>query len=120
MLTSRERRRLEIPHEPGEWIEIRLVSWEKLQQARQARLDGALDMARRVGMSLEGIQQTGERAEAKDSDKYDRGTLLRSAVVAWSYDARVTPDNVADLDEQTAGWLVEQIVAYQAEDRTKN
>ncbi|MCK9497188.1 MAG: hypothetical protein M0R75_17085, partial [Dehalococcoidia bacterium] len=50
---------------------------------------------------------------------YDQGSLLRAGIVSWSYDVEVTPDTIDALDERTARWCAEAIVAYTKGDRTE-
>lgn len=73
--------RLDIPHEPGEWIEIRPMRNSDLRTA---------DLT--------------DRRTALFS-------LMDTLIVAWSYPEPVTPENIAQLDVDTTRWLDEQIPA---------
>ena len=43
--------------------------------------------------------------------QYDAGTLLRGAVVSWSYSDKPTPGEIDDLEEETQQWLLGEILA---------
>lgn len=105
-------KRLDVPNEPGQWIEIRMLSWLKLEEAKKARLATIAEQAR----TFSGIDLTTAAANASQEDlaaaqdrvaSYDRMTLLREGLMAWSYTGDVDP---ADLDEPTAEWAARAIL----------
>jgi hypothetical protein len=107
-LCSLTTRKLFVPHEArekddkenildGEWIEIRPMSAKRLHL-----------------MTLEAKRMARESLAEDEADTDAEGfalssVLLREAIVSWSYDAPVTPDNVDDLDIATTTWLVGEI-----------
>lgn len=84
-----ETKRLEIPHEPGEWIEVRRLSGS---QESSAFTD----------------QKTGKARTIEES----MAELFSRAVVAWSYDAPTVKASYMALDAVTRDWLIEQIMAW--------
>jgi hypothetical protein len=93
-LCSLTTRKLDIPHEAGEWIEIRPLSAKRLHT-----------------ITLEAKRVAREAASADEMDTDAEGfalssVMLREAIVSWSYDAPVTQDTVDDLDIVTTTWLV--------------
>ena len=99
--------RIELEHEPGEWIEIKPVSWMVLRDARAARVARAIEPFIKLGpegiAALQGQpSRNGDMPQDEDAEEYDREMLLRKSVVAWSYEHPVTEPNVDDLDEETA------------------
>ena len=84
MLTSKHQIRIDLPHEPGEWIEARKPS---------------------ISMLLMGGVTT--------------VTLLQTCITAWSYPEPVTPENIADLDVETAQ-VVARALGTTPEAETKN
>lgn len=118
VLTSGIVRTLPIPHEPGQSMDLRLLSWTQLEKARAARLRAAVQTAEALGEAL--LRRLPERngadsaAEAEaDADPlapYDRLTLLKMGVVRWTYDTPVSEDALADLDETTAEWAARAVI----------
>lgn len=76
-------KRIEIPHEPGSWVEIRPIT---------ARM-------------FANVQRDGK------GESYSEITLrlLNGCIAAWSYDAAVSPENIDNLDPVTMNFLDEQM-----------
>jgi hypothetical protein len=105
-----------IPHEEGEWLRLRMLGGKKLQEARDVNSDRALATFRKMG--AEGIQAI-QKMTRQDADaalktdplaEYDIDVLLRAGIVAWSYDEKVTPQAVEELDEATRKWAATEIL----------
>jgi hypothetical protein len=123
-LTSSVVTRHEIPHEPGEWMRLRMLSWRELDLARQERVLAIARYHRSVGLDyLRDLQASAREPSADDNGRaaasptaddllasYDRGTLLRAGIVEWSYDPPVSPETIDALDEQTALWAARLLV----------
>lgn len=116
------RDQIPIPDEPGEWVTLRAVSDRKLREASQAQ-------SRDVMLNFKGLPEevikaavSGDRDKAeqalakKPEESYDWDMLCRSAIVAWSYSARPTPDEIADLTTKTKRWIVQQILEMSRDD----
>lgn len=101
-----------VPHEPGEWIETRLLSWGEMGDAQRAavrdsiRMSAAFTDQERAAMQAVAGEGTAPSEQAPE-DRYDPATLLKFAVVAWSYDAEV---EVEKLDARTGAWLLEVVI----------
>lgn len=131
-----------IPGETGEWIELRMLGWRALEEARQARqIDAlrtaaaagaeALNVANEVGATRDrlAIASTRDAAAAPDPTpdpkaddpmlQYDLGTLLRHGIVGWSYPEPVTLNNIDRLDEATAKWAGRELIEPVAEPEGK-
>lgn len=118
-LTGSITERRDVPHEEGNWFEFRQLSWTQLKEAREARGKAALrslrDTMETVGgetfaamQKAQAGQQTGDADAATQSldDQYDRATLLRLGIHAWSYPEPLTEENIGRLDEATALWAM--------------
>jgi hypothetical protein len=135
MLVGQVLKRVDHPTEAGVWFEFRRLPWRKLEEARRAtQIDGA-SLAKAYGAELVGMMQkqtlTPELLAAVEAEKaqrrgqYDTGVLLRAGIKTWSYgQGHPTPDEVDDLDEDTASWAREQIldlsIVSRSEDERKN
>jgi hypothetical protein len=108
-LVSKTRDQQTIPHEPGEWMTFRPLSGTALAEAREVVVQSARDMI--AGMNPEtvrlGIEQARQAPDRQRSvwDLYDHATLLRHAIVEWSYGPPEEID-VEDLDARTSKWAV--------------
>lgn len=118
-------RRIDIPHEPGEWLSVRRLTWEEIASAKSIKQSqtfrditviGSEAMKQLEGMTSESIAQ----ALADPLAQLDIGTVLTHGVVGWSYSADVTPENVKLLDEATAKFAALEIVQPQSEEQRKN
>lgn len=125
-----------IPHEPGQWMEFQKPTGPIASDARRiAEADGrkgvqdfgveivkALqdgdddDVFARRFKRLEHQKELLEREQEYYPTQFDRDTLLKGCVKAWSYTdhegrpVKVTPQTIADLDEATARWAHHTIV----------
>ncbi len=117
MLTSKHTKQIEIPHEPGEWLKVRQLSGRALDEAREERSRRVLANARAMGAEVMLAFQDVERpastepAEPDPLADYDVDTVLRCGIIAWSYQEKVKPETIADLDEQTRDWAAREILA---------
>ena len=117
MLVSEIIEKVEIPHEEGQWVELRKLSFTALEEAGKVRQrKGVADVREMGGDVVEAImrsskkQTDGEEGQERDRvESYDWETLIGKAVVGWSYDKKPTPASIRDLDSRTARWLVTEI-----------
>ena len=107
MLTKGKTRRLELPHEPGEWIEVRLLGLDDVVEVRrEARLS--------EGESL--LQLVGDDAIMA----VIKPTLCR-CIQAWSYEEPVSPEAIGTLDAKTAVYILTELLpAQESEEDRKN
>ena len=133
MLVSKIVEKVDIPHEDGEWVELRLLSWTAMVEAVDAKQERDVGQVKRMGGDVfEAIMRSSKSNEAKDEEKpkgrakfesYDPETLIRKAGVSWSYDGKVTLDKIRDLDAKTADWLAREVYERNkppTEDEAKN
>lgn len=118
-----------IPHEPDEWMELRLLGWQQLDEARRARQGEAFANIKLMGSDVYKTMQEvradlGPQAAAQDDplQTYDLATVLRLGVQAWSYDAPVNGETLGLLDRETAEWAARIIIgaAPESEAERKN
>lgn len=117
-------RRAPVPHEPGEWLDIKRLSWRQLEHADSVQQDKLLPQMKKMGGDLIGaLRDVGKKQEQDPVAKYDRGTVLEAGIAGWSYDAQVNKENIDALDEATADWAFREILALnepRTEEEKKN
>lgn len=131
MLTRNVTERVDLPHEPGQFVVVRHLNWLQIEEAKRARTRAVLERAREVqdligvvqAASPEVVAQATDAAAADVLSGYDAATLLREGVTGWSYPEPVTPENVADLDEVTKDLVARAVVllfSRRSEEESKN
>lgn len=118
-------KRLPIPHEKGQWIIIRQLSWRQKEKASEAKTDSVLAWAKTMGAELmREIQSAASRPATLDpADSYDKALVLRFGITDWSYETPLSPDAIDELDDVTAAWAVGEILAFSgpaSEEEAKN
>ena len=112
MLITKTAKQTDIPHEPGEWLKLRRLSWRELDEAKEAQVGKVMKKISALGADLVTAIQSATTVPHQDQAKaYDRGTVLRAGIIGWSYDADVTPENIDALDPETADWAFDEILA---------
>lgn len=146
MLTKGIAKKIELPHEPGEWLEIRKVSSGYIDVAREIASRRSARSIKDMGgigsFDVGGIkrcpkcsselveghecnpldvfakEERDKNPAAVDATSLDRKTMLNAGIHAWSYDEKVTEETIADLDEPTADWAFREIVSFLNETQT--
>lgn len=111
-LVKAEPERFDIPHEPGEWVELRLLGWRELEKAEGVFVDGMLDKVAKNPqlMSLKDLDDGEEREESPIRDRIDHAALLRAALTGWSYKEDCTDEAKDRLDQRTKDWIIDTII----------
>lgn len=133
-------RKIDVPGEPGEWFEVRELSWKELDECRRERDRKFMSRAREMPADLlkmvadiepsgngaaSGQGQTPEQIEAaaaietarkenrrlEEVESFDRETLVTKSVTGWSYERHFQASLMGKLDDHTFTWLFESIVA---------
>lgn len=139
MLVDRHTKRLSVPGEPGEWMDLRRLSFGELRQLRQQSgerfledLSGLPEDVLEMQLTVQAKMDEARRAAAAEAeekgepsaddqpdpdvlDGMDVLFILQCGVVAWSYaedsgDPVPVKEGVALLDEETAGWAAREIM----------
>jgi hypothetical protein len=132
VFTSFVTQQLDVPHDEPNTITIRKLAPGAMREAQQANQERSMDDLKRMGgaaflreLGVLGGDTTVQKAVERDPMMvFDRQTVLRKGVLAWSYDRPVGPDAgpegleaLDDLDERTAAWLAEQVIRLSDPDR---
>ena len=113
MITSNVTDTLEIPHEPGTTITIRMLSHGALKKARDNRLFDLAKMLSGVSMPTISPDEKSEVEEAEEEDPligYDITTVLHKGIKSWSYPDPCKPANIDELDDATADFVAKAII----------
>lgn len=117
-ITSNITKTLQHPTEPGVTVTIRMLSHSHVERARRQYMRNLTEMAdllqayRSAGLAqLSDEQRAAAEAEAsRPGALLDRATVIECGVVQWSYEIAPQDGGVAELDEDTAQWLFDEIV----------
>ena len=118
-------RRVDIPHEPGEWMELRDLTWPELEKAKKIKQSGVFADLGEIGpdtlKQLQGLTTDAvSDAMADPLASLDVLTVLTAGILRWSYGADVTIANIERLDSETARWAAVQIVQAPNAEQRKN
>lgn len=86
LIDPKETRRVDIPHEPGEWVELRPITARDLANLQRAV----------IGVTL---------TQAENTTR-----ILATCLTAWSYAFPITIENLERLDYQTHNWLDNELL----------
>ena len=135
LVTKDETEQISIPHEDGQWIQFRRLSWLEMVEAAETAERRSVKKMTQFGSEVVGAiiakhEKTAAATADTDGDgdttptkaptvgSYDRESLLENGIVAWSYEEKVSPKAIKQLDAETARWAAEQIFDLSRE-RTK-
>src|SRR3990172_11779280 len=119
MLTYRVIKRVDVEHEPGAWIEVRLPSLHILERAKQAKSKQSISLMSGIDVDFSRLQGF-TAADQAERLEYDWLTLLQACILVWSYEEPVTPENVAELDEVTVHAVLAVLLPRETEVTRKN
>lgn len=105
-LAGRVLGRKEVPGESGEWFEFSTISGKQIDEARTTSVKAALDLIK--GGTMPTIDQQNAVAPNPE-DSYDKSTLVKYGVTAWSYTEPCTPENKDNLDNKTRDWAAHEV-----------
>lgn len=114
MLVTNQSKRVEIPHEKDEWMELKKLSWRQMEVAEDIQTDILLKRMKSMGADMVKALRdaVGKGKEEQDPFKrYDKSTVLDIGIVKWSYEAEITKENIEALDENTADWAFKEILS---------
>ena len=133
LVTKDTTEQIPIPHEEGEWMQFRRLSWLEMTEAAETAERRSVKKMTQFGSEAVGAiiashEKTAAETTKTDSDatptkaptvaSYDRESLLENGITAWSYDEKPSPKAIKQIDAETARWAAEQIFELSRE-RTK-
>lgn len=115
MIVKNVKRKLELPHEEGQFIEIRQLSYRELEEARESRREKVITRAAQMGPEMMANLPSTDREDIKKAiedplNEFDIDVLLEKGIVSWSYPEKVSKENIWLLDEETAQFVALELV----------
>ena len=110
MLVS-ETRRVDIPHEPGAWVELKELSGRQLRKNREKKTWTLMAKVNEAG-GFEKLPKTPEGTEQKPDPlmAYDLDDLLEKGIVSWSAPEPVTPEAIERLNDETERFIAFELI----------
>lgn len=100
MLIGTGTRKIDLPHEEGQWIEVKDLTRKVIQESKRLKM---LELMEAFAGKLDAFMGKEIDPDAQITlESYDIDTVLEFAVVGWSYDTKFSPDLIAQLDQRTA------------------
>lgn len=114
MLVNSLSEKIDIPHEPGAWIQVKPLTFAARESARQKAKLRMYEEMRAVSAMAASLPddvrkrsaEKAESAEPKERDllaEYDADTVVDGALAAWSYDEEIGKPS-EQLDAATLEW----------------
>ena len=142
-LVSAFTKRLEIPGESGQWMELRPLAFLEIEEAQRRGFMETLrlafemkDLADTITSVVEGLQKAVadsepdaeseaivaamEKSEVDPLQGLDQLTVLVGGIVAWSYGVAVDEATIRLLETDTAHWAACEIVGLRTKDDLGN
>ncbi len=110
LITSDTKERVEIPHEAGEWLEVRALTWPEKEAASKERQQSAMDQAAKMPPEMFAAIQDMDRDQSQN-EKFDLGLVLKGGLVGWSYTEPLNRESLRALDDRTAQFAFGEIMA---------
>lgn len=119
MIVKSITKQVDIPHEPGEWMLFKRLSWRQLDEASDIASDASFERIRKMGAEMIQALRTTVAAPTSTTN-YDRASVLNAGILKWSYPDDVNSENIDALDEATAAWAYAEILKLNEDKDAKN
>ncbi len=100
---------VEIPHEPGQKFQLRSLTWVEKGEASEVRQASAMAKAAALPPAMFEMLEGMDREQTTEQ-QFDMKTVLWAGVLGWTYEADLTPETLATLDDETAEWAFGEII----------
>lgn len=112
MLAGRKEQR-QVPHEDGQWVEFQTLSGAQLDEAEEIQTQRSMALVKNFDANtLRAWSETSkpQQVDTSAAARFDKDTLIKHGVVAWSLEEECNDANKALLDSQTREWAVSVIL----------
>lgn len=115
MIVTKIVKRVDLPDEPGEWVEIHPVSFAAMQAARSAKAKESLKALEGLTPEMLAALPSSAGRDVDPLDSLDLNILLEHCVTKWSYEEELNAENLALLDDATSQFLANAILNLKPE-----
>lgn len=119
MLVSKSTRRIELPHEPGQYIEVRDLSFLEIDKSKEKKLKYSMMLLSGIDMPDFKVPEDLKDRKPDPMASHDIPYLLEKGIVGWSYEEEVSSENIALLDSKTAELVIREILGIEEEEDRK-
>lgn len=117
LVSKTEAERIEIPHEEGQWVKVRPLTWDQLKETRHQSsrqgMQNAEDLraaAPELWKDLPAPDRSVKVVLNRDQE-YDRTSVIKLGLDSWSYtEGNVEVESISDLDGKTSRWIFDEIL----------
>ena len=112
LIADTARQWVDIPHEPGERLEVAPLNWSQLEIARQVKAEQVMKQAAWFSAdTIKGLQgdQQAQSEPADPLDALDKATVLAYGLKGWTYEPPFTNEGYKILDEETSVFAFREI-----------
>ncbi len=116
MLIGTKTRKIELPHEPGAWIEVKDLTWKQIAEAKRLNMLEMMKSMKDFGDILEVVMGKKPDPNVKETiESYDIGYVLKRAIKGWSYPEKFTEALIDQLDPKTVEFLANELLGIEVE-----
>ena len=112
MLISKATRKIDLPHEEGEWIEVRDLTRKEINEARRLKTASTIKDFKDIMEMFAGREI--DPTVKQTTESFDIDYVLETAIVGWSY-GEFNQDDVARLDRKTAEYVARDLLGIEEE-----
>ena len=111
LIADTARQWVDIPHEPGERLEVAPLNWSQLEIARQVKTQQVMKQAALFSAdTIKGLQGDQAQSGSVDPlDALDKATVLAYGLKGWTYEPPFTNEGYKILDEETSVFAFREI-----------
>ena len=113
MLIGTNTRKIDLPHEEGQWIEVQDLPRKVIEESKRLKMTALMDAF--AGNMDAFMGQTIDRDVRVTVESYDIDYILEFAVKGWSYDDDFSVKAIAQLDQKTAEYVVNDLLGIEVE-----
>ena len=122
MLIGTSTRKIDIPHEEGQWIEVRDLTRKEITESKRLKMVETMTSMKDFGDIM---QMFTGMTTIKDVpitvESYDLDYVLEKAITGWSYDEEAGPESISRLDQKTSELVACDLLGIEDEgDRVKD